>query len=119
MKTTKFTQVYTAVRKIPHGKVATYGQIALMLGWANGARTVGWALRALASTPTPQKIPWYRVVNAQGRISLREGENIQRALLEAEGVIFDENQNLDLKVYRWIPKEPLNFEAAGKETGQS
>jgi len=93
----QFERVYALVREIPRGKVASYGQIARWLGWPRGARTVGWALRALHTN----EVPWYRVVNAQGRVSLRDDDNQQRALLEAEGVVFDATSRINLKTYGW------------------
>ena len=96
-----FHRVYNIVRKIPRGKVATYGQIARMMGMPHGARTVGWAMRAC-----PQNVPWHRVVNAQGKISMRdtEGFPLQRALLQAEGVRFSQVGMIDLNKYGWIEK---------------
>ena len=95
----RFEQVYTAVQQIPRGKVATYGQVALWLGWPRGARTVGWALRALRPG---NNVPWHRVVNAKGRSSLAsESADLQRARLEEEGVAFDETGRLDLATYQW------------------
>jgi len=84
-----FTRVYAAVRRIPRGRVATYGQIALLLGVPRGARAVGWALRALREH-SATTVPWQRVVGAGGRISLRGGSGpfVQRKRLEAEGVRF-------------------------------
>jgi methylated-DNA-protein-cysteine methyltransferase-like protein len=96
-----FQDVYRIVSMIPLGKVATYGQIAAYLGNPRAARTVGWALRAL---PEGLDVPWHRVINAQGRISLsrrRGGAQQQRAMLEEEGVIFDQEGRIDLKRYRW------------------
>jgi methylated-DNA-protein-cysteine methyltransferase-like protein len=92
----EFERVYALVRQIPRGKVATYGQIAQWLGWPRGARTVGWALRALET----DDVPWQRVVNAQGRVSLR-GDTTQQTLLETESVVFDHTGRIDLKVYGW------------------
>lgn len=96
-----FGRVYRLVRRIPPGKVATYGQIAWLLGAPRGARAVGWAMRA---TPEGSAVPWQRVVNAAGRIS--EGRSrgevvMQRLLLEEEGVVFDANGRIDLGVYGW------------------
>jgi methylated-DNA-protein-cysteine methyltransferase-like protein len=84
-----FTRVYAAVRRIPRGRVATYGQVALLLGVPRGARAVGWALRALRGR-SATTVPWQRVVGAGGRISLRGGSGpfVQRKRLEAEGVRF-------------------------------
>ncbi len=96
-----FEQVYRVVRSIPHGKVATYGQVARILGAPRAARTVGWALHDL---PEGSDVPWQRVVNARGTISLDErglGGAIQRALLEEEGVVLDEQGQIDLAVYGW------------------
>jgi methylated-DNA-protein-cysteine methyltransferase related protein len=82
-----FSAVYAAVRAIPAGRVATYGQVARVLGKPRGARAVGWALRALAGA-RERAVPWHRVVAAGGRISLPEGPAAerQRRLLRAEGV---------------------------------
>jgi methylated-DNA-protein-cysteine methyltransferase-like protein len=81
--------VYAAVRAIPRGRVATYGQVAAMVGVPRGARAVGWALRALPAGARPA-VPWHRVVGAGGRISPRAGPGpeVQRRRLRAEGVAF-------------------------------
>jgi methylated-DNA-protein-cysteine methyltransferase-like protein len=97
-----FEQVYQTVRHIPPGKVATYGQIARLLGKPRAARTVGWALHSL---PGGSDVPWQRVINARGTISLDArgpGGAIQRVLLEAEGVAFDDEGRIDLQTYGWI-----------------
>jgi len=96
-----FHQVYRVVRLIPPGKVATYGQIAALLGHPRAARTVGWALHAL---PEGSDVPWHRVINARGRISTSCWEHdadLQRRRLEAEGIAFGPDDRVDLKVYRW------------------
>jgi methylated-DNA-protein-cysteine methyltransferase-like protein len=96
-----FDQVYQVVRRIPPGKVATYGQIARLLGNPSAARTVGWALHSL---PTGSDVPWQRVINAKGTISLDArgpGGAIQQVLLEAEGLTFDEQGRVDLAAYGW------------------
>jgi len=96
-----FEQVYQAVRHIPPGKVATYGQIARLLGNPRAARTVGWALHSL---PSGSDVPWQRVINASGTISLDTrgpGGAIQRVLLEAEGVVFDDQGRVDLETHGW------------------
>ena len=88
------------VRRIPRGRVATYGQIA-ELAQASGPRQVGYALHAL---PEAHDVPWHRVVNARGTISLRSGlggEAHQHALLKAEAVEFDANGRIDLDRIRW------------------
>ncbi len=97
--------IYALVKKIPRGKVATYGQIARLLGWPRHARQVGYAL---AATPENIKIPWHRVVNAQGRISLRlkhwqsGSDDLQRILLEAEGIVFAPGGRINLKRNQWV-----------------
>jgi methylated-DNA-protein-cysteine methyltransferase related protein len=84
-----FDRVYAAVRSIPRGRVATYGQVAGWLGVPRGARAVGWALRAL-SPSRGGPVPWHRVVGQGGRISLRDGVGpaLQARKLRAEGVRF-------------------------------
>jgi methylated-DNA-protein-cysteine methyltransferase-like protein len=84
-----FERVYAAVRAIPRGRVATYGQVARLVGVPRGARAVGWALRALDPRRT-RAVPWHRVVGAGGRISLRAGAGpvLQRERLQKEGVGF-------------------------------
>jgi methylated-DNA-protein-cysteine methyltransferase-like protein len=99
--TTFFDRIHEVVRRIPPGKVATYGQIARLLGQPRAARTVGWALRA---TPEGSDLPWQRVINARGTVSFAAGSpgaELQRALLEEEGIAFDEQGRVDLKVYGW------------------
>lgn len=84
-----FDRVYDLVEHIPRGRVATYGQVATILGVPRGARAVGWALRALPR-PRQHTVPWHRVVGAGGRISPRVGGGplVQRRRLRAEGVGF-------------------------------
>ena len=95
-------RVYAAVARIPRGQLATYGQIAELVGVWGAARQVGWALRRL---PLPSDIPWQRVVNAKGQISFnpsREGSDwIQRELLLAEGIPVDAAGQLPLAQHRW------------------
>ncbi len=89
------------MRRIPPGKVATYGQIARLLGKPRAARTVGWALHSI---PEGSDVPWQRVINARGTISLDArgpGGAIQRVLLEAEGIAFDEQGRVDLQAHGW------------------
>jgi len=84
-----FDRVYQTVRAIPRGRVATYGQVAALLGVPRGARAVGWALRALDPVAA-RRVPWHRVVGAGGRIALRSGlgPTLQRRRLREEGVAF-------------------------------
>ncbi len=110
--------VYALVKKIPRGKVASYGQLASLLGLPRHARHVGYAL---AATPQNIKIPWQRVVNAQGRISLRlthwqsGSDDLQRILLEAEGVVFDASGKINLKQFGWLViPEPVHTLGKGK-----
>jgi methylated-DNA-protein-cysteine methyltransferase-like protein len=95
-------RVYAVVAQIPRGQLATYGQIAELIGAYGAARQVGWALRRL---PLPSSIPWQRVVNARGQISFtpsREGSDwIQRELLLAEGIPVDAGGGLPLALHRW------------------
>jgi methylated-DNA-protein-cysteine methyltransferase related protein len=88
-----FTRVYATVRTLPRGRVATYGQIALLCGVPRGARAVGWALRVLDAARHGE-VPWHRVVGAGGRISPRAGAGplLQRRRLRAEGVRFKDGR---------------------------
>ena len=94
-----YARVYEAVRAIPRGRVATYGQVAQLVGVPRGARAVGWALRALRGRAAAV-VPWHRVVGTGGRISLRGGSGplVQRKRLEAEGVRLVEGK-IDLGRY--------------------
>ena len=97
-------RVWHAVSLIPHRHVATYGQVADWIGAWGCARQVGWALRRLT---LPSEVPWQRVVNAKGRISMslsREGSDwMQRQLLLAEGIPVDAEGRLPLKRFLWTP----------------
>ena len=94
--------VYRLVRRIPRGRVATYGQVAAMLGQPRGGRAVGTALGALPGA-LRDLVPWQRVISAAGRCSHRDGfwADIQRELLESEGVRFDRHGKVDLTRTRW------------------
>jgi methylated-DNA-protein-cysteine methyltransferase-like protein len=97
----RYKIIYESVKKIPRGKVTTYGDIARLCGLLNCARIVGYALRSL---PEDSGIPWHRVVNSQGRISFplnSSGYQMQRKLLEAEGIVVSKNK-IDLSVYDWL-----------------
>jgi len=102
-----YEQVYAVVRRIPRGKVTSYGRIAKMLGRPRAARAVGYALNALKDkqdVPAYANLPWQRVINSQGRISIVNRENSanrQAKLLRAEGVVVDDNLRVNLDVYLW------------------
>ena len=93
-----YKKIYHAVSLIPSGRVATYGQIAEKAGIRRHARVVGYALHNL---PDGSSVPWHRVVNARGMISLREPATLQRILLEREGVVFNSTGRIDLSIFRW------------------
>ena len=100
-----YDRIYDAVRRIPKGRVATYGQVAVLAGIPRQPRQVGYALAAL---PDYEKAPWHRVVNAKGEISRRADPDFewhQRMRLEHEGVIFDLAGRIDLTQFGWQPKE--------------
>jgi methylated-DNA-protein-cysteine methyltransferase-like protein len=98
-------RIYAVVRKIPRGKVATYGQIAVLAGLKGHARQVGYALHDL---PTGSSLPWHRVINAQGRVSQRAEPSyvgIQQRLLEAEGVEIGHGERISFKRFGWKPRK--------------
>ena len=98
-----FHKIYEQVKKIPKGKVATYGQIALMAANPRWSRVVGYALH---SNPEPGVIPCHRVVNKDGKLSKSfafGGENVQRDMLISEGVISIDENTVDLKNCRYTP----------------
>ena len=99
-----YQAIYSVVRRIPAGRVATYGQVARLAGLPGQARMVGYALSALRDG---KPVPWHRVVNAQGRISCRSGclsaDTEQRLRLESEGVRFDDHDRIALDRYLWQP----------------
>lgn len=98
-----FEDVYEVVKKIPEGKVATYGQIARMLGVPRRSKIVGWALH---KNPYFGQVPCHRVVNRNGEISsgfVFGGKFQQKKLLEQEGIIFDESGKINLNKYLWNP----------------
>jgi len=110
---TRFNQsVYQIVKKIPSGQVLTYGRIAAYIPppskmpygnyCAVRARWVGYAMASC-----PEDVPWHRVVNAQGRVSKRPGfgPDLQRKLLEDEGISFDDNGRIDIKRFLWQPED--------------
>ena len=94
-------RIYSVVRRIPRGRVATYGQVAELAGLPGHARQVGYALHAL---PAGTRVPWHRVINAAGAVSLRaaSGDEVtQRQLLESEGIVFDARGRVPLARVRW------------------
>lgn len=91
-----FERVYEIVARIPHGQVASYGQIAWMLGCPRAARQVGWAMRAC-----PDGLPWQRVVRNNGEIAGGGYAEVRRALLEGEGVAFLPDGRIDMEKCRW------------------
>ncbi len=96
-----YKEIYELVRQIPKGKVTTYGNIAKMLGRPRSSRVVGYALHV---NPEPQTIPCHRVVNREGRLApgfAFGGPNVQKQLLENEGVIVNSDNCVDLEKYLW------------------
>jgi methylated-DNA-protein-cysteine methyltransferase related protein len=103
--------VYRLIKKIPRGRVTTYGELARALKLPGGARAVGYAM---AATPRGRGIPWHRVIGAGGRLLIPEPHGtIQRRLLETEGVVVDVTR-VDLKRYGWSPAKPKNANHKGK-----
>ena len=100
---THFTErVKDAVKKIPAGRVATYAQVAACAGNHRAARQVAWVLH---SSSRKHGLPWQRVINSRGRISLKPGQGYERqkALLKNEGIVFGEDGSIDLERYLWKP----------------
>ena len=98
--------IWAVVRRIPSGKVATYGQVASLAGLDGHARQVGYALSAL---PQGSDVPWHRVVNSFGEISPRsagDSHELQRLLLEGEGIEFDAGGRIDLARFNWHAHAP-------------
>lgn len=102
-----YERIYAVVRSIPRGTVATYGQVARLAGNPRWARVVGYALHV---NPDPEGIPCYRVVDRNGRTSSAfafGGSDVQRALLEADGVPFLPDGRVDLAVCQWKPQQEI------------
>jgi methylated-DNA-protein-cysteine methyltransferase-like protein len=111
-------RVYDLVKQIPRGRVMTYGQIAMILGEAYTARTVGYVMHGAADG-----VPWQRVINSKGKIStgrLSIPVNLQQSMLEQEGVVFSPKGKCDLDKYQWWPKgfEPLDDQISLFESDQ-
>ncbi len=105
-----YHRIYRVVGRIPRGRVASYGVVARLAGRPGAARLVGWALAAL---PGDHKLPWWRVINAEGRISLPPRDHsaaLQRALLLGEGVRFGPGGTISLAAHGW-PTEAYSAEA--------
>ena len=105
MTTLFYQRVKYIIKRIPEGKLATYGQIAALAGNHRAARQVAWILH---SSSEKENLPWHRVVNSQGEISLKphHGYEVQKALLGKECVDFDGNGHIDLDDYLWKPSVP-------------
>jgi methylated-DNA-protein-cysteine methyltransferase-like protein len=102
-----YLRIYAVIRQIPRGHVATYGQIARIVGGIS-AQMVGFALAALRTHESGEPVPWQRVINAQGKISphgFGYGSAVQRDLLEEEGVRFDPAGCIDFSIFGWLPPE--------------
>ncbi|MDP4181302.1 MAG: MGMT family protein [Bacillota bacterium] len=100
-----FERVYEIVKQIPQGKVATYGQIARLMGEPRKSKIVGWALH---SNPYKGQVPCHRVVNKAGELSggfAFGGKEAQKELLCDEGIKFDLDEKIDLDIYLWNPNE--------------
>ena len=97
-----YQRVVRLIRSIPEGKVATYGQIAEYAGNLRAARQVSYILH---SSSEKENLPWQRVINSKGRISMKPGRGyeLQKKLLEDEGIVFDEEDAIDLKRFLWQP----------------
>ena len=103
-----YDRIYAVVSRIPKGKLMTYGQVAKVAGGCS-ARNVGYAMAAI---PNGSEVPWQRVINAKGEISLRsdgDGALIQKEILKLEGVEFSKNDRIDLKRYRWTELDEYHY----------
>ncbi len=102
MPKTFFQRVIAIIKNIPEGKVATYGQIATYAGNPRAARQVSYILH---SSSRKKNLPWHRVINSKGSISLKPGHGyeLQKQMLKKEGITFQENDCIDLKRFLWIP----------------
>ncbi len=98
-----YRRVKNTIKKIPKGKVATYGQLAALAGNHRAARQVAWVLH---SSSGKDNLPWHRVINGRGSLSLKPGYGyeLQRELLEKEGITLNEQDRIDLKRYLWRPR---------------
>ncbi|MCZ6873290.1 MAG: MGMT family protein [bacterium] len=110
MSNSLYQRIYDVVRQVPPGRVATYGQIATVVGSPLTAREVGEAMAALRDRQPTPPVPWQRVINAQGKISTGPR---QQHLLEHEGVVFNAGGHTDLQRFGWRGPEPQWAEAHG------
>ena len=100
-----YQNIYSVVKQIPRSRVATYGQTASLAGIPGHARQVGYAMHAL---PDNSDVPWHRVINAKGEISIRANPlyaDIQCHLLEAEGISFNNHNRITLEHYLWLKND--------------
>ena len=96
-------KVFNLVNKIPYGKIVTYGYIATVIGSPRASRQVGWAL---ATLPPYSEVPWWRVINAQGYLSIKNdnfSKDHQKELLKKEGIVVSSKYIVDLQKYHWRP----------------
>lgn len=98
-------QVRKIIKKVPKGKVATYGQIAALSGNPRNARMIAGILHRYSEK---ENLPWHRIINSQGKISLglNDGYKIQKSLLESEGIVF-KDKKIDLNKFQWSPRMPI------------
>ena len=97
---TSTQQAVNIIRNIPEGRVLTYGMVAALAGKPRGARQIS---RILHSMSKKYDLPWHRIVNSKGKISLKQsrGYELQKALLESEGIKFSKTDTIDLRLYSW------------------
>ena len=103
-RSSRWNRIYQVVRRVPRGRVATYGQIATIAGYRGHARQVGYALNAL---PHGSSVPWHRIINAQGKVSPRADPSyvvIQQRLLEDEGIEIGRGDRISLERFGWKPR---------------
>ena len=98
-----FAHIFYVIARIPEGSITTYGEVARMAGFPGYARHVG---KALSRLPEGSKLPWHRVINSQGRISL-QGDDLlrQKEKLVAEGIAVSPQGKINLRQYRWHPEQ--------------
>jgi methylated-DNA-protein-cysteine methyltransferase-like protein len=104
-----FERVWDVVRRVPPGRVTTYGLVARHLGVGRGARAVGWALQAVARSDDPLRVPCHRVVNREGALTGRrhfETPTVMEERLRAEGVAFTDDGHVDIERHAWNPAAP-------------